>query len=304
MELIATGFNAWNQLTFLAPGEDSGEPDDLSSFQRVLSDKLIEILYISLSCTVVKTSAGINPAGYEDASLKLPELREKLFSSTAAIAGNESIAIYDGDQTITQYASISALTISEAQHTFTDLKGIIQLVSYETGFAALSQDGRVYTWGDERYASCLGRELASSSSTSPGVVEDLLDLPSSKITKIAASGYVLCALTSENDLYAWGGHPGRAPILDSLSDSPSPVVIEEHDIADVAVGETHIIALATTGEVYVVGSNNNGQLGLPDVDKTTTWTKVPVSLKPGETITGVRAGPRSSFIITSDDHSV
>ncbi|KAI1266147.1 regulator of chromosome condensation 1/beta-lactamase-inhibitor protein II [Xylariaceae sp. FL1019] len=304
MEILATGFNAWNQLVFRASDENPEEPDDLSSFQRVLTDELVEIQYISLSCTVVKTSAGVIHAGYKDAILKLPGLIDKLFSSTAAIAGNESIAIYDGDQTITQYASTSAFTTSEAQHTFTDLKEIIQLVSYETGYAALSKDGQVFTWGDERYASCLGRELSTSPSNYPGVIEDLLDLPSGKITKIAASRYVLCALTSGNDLYAWGGHPGRVPILDSLSASPSPVVIEEHDIADVAVGESHITALTTTGEVYVIGSNNNGQLGLPGVDKTTTWTRVPLSLKPGETITGVRAGPRSSFIITSHDRSI
>lgn len=32
-----------------------------------------------------------------------------------------------------------------------------QLLAYETGFVALTADGKVYTWGDERYSLCLGR---------------------------------------------------------------------------------------------------------------------------------------------------
>jgi alpha-tubulin suppressor-like RCC1 family protein len=39
------------------------------------------------------------------------------------------------------------------------MEDIIQLVAYETGFVALSRDGKVWTWGDERYASTLGREI-------------------------------------------------------------------------------------------------------------------------------------------------
>lgn len=38
------------------------------------------------------------------------------------------------------------------------MPGITQLVAYATGFAALTATGEVWTWGDERYAACLGRE--------------------------------------------------------------------------------------------------------------------------------------------------
>ena len=39
---------------------------------------------------------------------------------------------------------------------------ITQLVAYETGFAALTARGDVVTWGDERYAACLGREVTDA----------------------------------------------------------------------------------------------------------------------------------------------
>lgn len=74
-------------------------------------------------------------------------------------------------KTITQYPSIQHLLLendhaSSSSWSFTlqpdgdasQPPEITQLVSYETGFAALSSTGQVFTWGDERYSTCLGRE--------------------------------------------------------------------------------------------------------------------------------------------------
>ncbi|KAJ2895601.1 uncharacterized protein MKZ38_006313 [Zalerion maritima] len=93
------------------------------------------------------------------------------------------------------------------------------------------------------------------------------------------------------------------------------------DIADFALGAGHLIVLSAAGDVYVVGANGSGQLGvgLPaapgrgrkagEWEKKTpgvrAWRKVDLSsltgddLK-GKKITGVAAGPRSSFIIVDD----
>ncbi|KAK5629445.1 hypothetical protein RRF57_005160 [Xylaria bambusicola] len=180
---------------------------------------------------------------------------------------------------------------------FSDMYDVIQIVAYETGFVALSLDGKVWTWGDERYAATLGREVTvSSPAESPGLVEDLEDLPSGKIIKVAAAGYTVLALTEGHDLYAWGGHPAHQPLLETLSSSPEPVDVEENDISDFSVGETHIIVLTVKGDVYTIGDNTNGQLGL-SLRKTTKWSKTPLSFR-GEAIVGVKAGPRSSFIVT------
>ncbi|KAI1132219.1 regulator of chromosome condensation 1/beta-lactamase-inhibitor protein II [Nemania abortiva] len=298
MNLYAAGFNAWRQLQFSPPLDSGDEPDDITSFQKVLSDKLIEIQYASLTCTIVNTSAGIQYAGIDDDGINI-ELQQKLLSPTAAVAGNGVVAIYDGKDTITQNASLLQSPESRTSQTFSDMHDIIQLVAYETGFAALSRNGKVWTWGDERYAATLGREItASSPAERPGLVEDLEDLPSGKIEKIAAGGYTVLALTEGHDLYAWGGHPARQPILDVLSSSPTPVDVEENDILDCSVGETHMIVLTTAGDVYVIGENTNGQLGLP-LERATKWTIVPLS--PGEeAIIGVKAGQRSSFIVTKN----
>ncbi|KAI0407084.1 regulator of chromosome condensation 1/beta-lactamase-inhibitor protein II [Xylaria palmicola] len=301
MDLFASGFNAWRQLHF-SPTDPSVEPDDVASFEKVLTDKLIEIPYASLTCTIVNTSARLRHAGSMDEDIE-SELMRKLLSSTAAIAGNGTVAIYNGQDAIIQHAPSTSPCAAEVKgrQTFTGMHDIIQLVAYETGFVALSGDGKVWTWGDERYASTLGREASTSSpAEKPGLVEDLDDLPSGKIKKIAAGGYTVLALTQGNDLYGWGGHPARQPILDMLSSSPSPVDIEENDIVDCSVGETHAIVLTTSGDVYVIGENANGQLGLGVPSKRITqWKRVALSAA-GKAVVGVKAGHRSSFIVTKD----
>lgn len=170
-------------------------------------------------------------------------------------------------------------------------------MAYETGFAALTRTGDVYTLGDERYSACLGREVSPlSPADEPGIVTALQELPTGPISKIAAGGYMLAALTTGNDLYIWGGHPGRKTVPADITDEPTPVDIEENDIADVAIGETHIIVLTTNGDVFVIGENGNGQLGLPNKSED-SWARVPLDLKDGRRVVGVQAGARSSFLL-------
>ncbi|KAI0203082.1 regulator of chromosome condensation 1/beta-lactamase-inhibitor protein II [Astrocystis sublimbata] len=292
MNLYATGFNAWRQLEFSLPHDTDIQPDDLTTFQKVLSDELIEPQHASLACTVVNTSAGLRCAGYATENGIEPEV----LSPTSAVAANGTVAVYNGLDSILQYKSLAEM---ETSHIFSGMYEIVQLVAYETGFVALSRDGDVWSWGDERYSATLGRDITPTSPADrPGLVEDLRDLPSGKIRKIAAGGYTVLALTEGHDLYGWGGHPARQPITSMLSSSPSPVDVEDHDLLDCSVGETHMIVLTTGGKVYVIGENSNGQLGVPS-KRAYGWTEVSLSAR-GEAIVGVKAGQRSSFIVTKN----
>ncbi|KAK3304598.1 regulator of chromosome condensation 1/beta-lactamase-inhibitor protein II, partial [Chaetomium strumarium] len=240
--------------------ENPEEPDDISSFTCVSRDDAIE---------------SVRP-----------------FFSYTRVHDNE---------TLYQYASINNLLLNNPSHTFPNFPDIAQLVAYETGFAALSSTGQVWTWGDERYAACLGREPSDDSpADTPGLVTDLEDLPTGPITKLAAGGYVLAALTAGNDLYCWG-HAGRSPmLLQDLPDTPGPVVIDDRDIVNVAVGGAHMLVLTADREVYVTGDNASGQLGLLEVRSTSTWARVDLgSVLAAEdgVVTGVVAGPRNSFLI-------
>ncbi|KAL2021536.1 hypothetical protein VTK56DRAFT_7035 [Thermocarpiscus australiensis] len=299
MVLYATGFNAWNQLQFGSSCVE--EPDDISSFTCVLNDDdAIDHIRPFFSYTAVHSKngkrylAGMVPKDHE----RLFTSNEKAYASFTE-ASNGVVVVHDDIQTIHQYASIRSLLSDSPTRSFPNFPGITQLVAYETGFAALSSTGQVWTWGDERYAACLGRDPTDESpAETPGLVKDLEDLPTGPVTKLAAGGYVVAALTAGNDLYCWG-HAGRCSFLEDLSDTPSPVVIEDKDIVDVAVGDAHLVALTSDGEVYVIGDNRNGQLGLPVVASASTWTRVKLGsiIGASQSITGVAAGPRNSFLI-------
>lgn len=139
-----------------------------------------------------------------------------------------------------------------------------------------------------------------SSAHWPGRVTDVEDLPTGEIVKIAANGYTLGALTEGGDLYCWGGHPAKPPIIDGLDGTPNLVDIDGGDIVDFGIGDYHMIALTDDDRVMVIGSNTNGQLGIP-VEKATTWTEVPFELGEESAVMAVRAGPRTSFLIIEND---
>lgn len=215
-------------------------------------------------------------------------------------AHNRPQAIIDTSGAICQFTSVRDIQSGTPSPSFPELPTFTQVVAYETGFAALTTAGSVYTWGDERYGACLGRHVSDDNpSDKPGLVTALENLPTGPISKVAAGGYMLAALTAGNDVYLWGGHPGRKTIPTDVTDEPEPFVVDEQDIADVAVGEAHLIVLTTEGNVFVIGENGNGQLGLP-MDSAESWSPVELDLRDNRRAVGVAAGPRNSFIIVSE----
>jgi len=148
------------------------------------------------------------------------------------------------------------------------------------------------------------REVVASArapADAPGLVGDLWDLPTGRISKIAAGGCVLAAVTTGNDMYCWGGHPGRPSVLEDISANPTPVVVGEADVQDVAVGDSHMVVLTDQGEVFGIGDNENGQLGLGrEQPWAKSWTRIPLPLGGRSRVSRVAAGPRSSFLIVQE----
>ncbi|KAJ4405536.1 hypothetical protein N0V85_004663 [Neurospora sp. IMI 360204] len=213
---------------------------------------------------------------------------------------------------------------------FTGFPDIVQLLAHSTGFAALSSTGEVYTWGDERFVGCLGRDVTDECPAHyPSPVPLLSQLPTGPVRhlSIGPTSSLLACLTAGNDLYVWGDPRRLPPSLQTLffdqrqaddgwhdyNDGPVPVVITDTDgnevdgIVDVAVGTEHMIALTDQGEVYVIGQNWCGQLGLgEEIEYVMKWEKVPLSLDDGvseteKEIKAVAAGPWASFLIVGEE---
>ncbi|EFW98926.1 hypothetical protein CMQ_4778 [Grosmannia clavigera kw1407] len=319
MRLYAAGFNAWNQLQFRTwdkaesqddtPDCEGSEPSDIYPFSCILESEKLGAIQPFLTFTTLTTAKGQLLAG------AVPEpFNSGHDDYNYAEAMNGRVVVYDGAGSIYQYSSVADYyrrNESELQRTvFKRPSDIIQTVAYDTGFAALTSTGQVWTWGDGRFPECLCRSVTEESPADrPGCATCLEDLPTGPIVKIAAGGYVLTALTSGRDLYAWGGYPGRQPVLEGLTGDPVPIVVvmesedssddADIDIVDVGVGEEHMIVLMADGTVCAIGSNSNGQLGL-DPDQraaASSWVRVPIPLLSDEHVVDVVAGPRSSFVL-------
>lgn len=133
----------------------------------------------------------------------------------------------------------------------------------------------------------------SSPANVPGIVNDLLQLPTGKIIKIAAGGHLIMALTEGNDLYIWGGHPGLPAALTGLTMYPTPFT---GDVMDFATGANHAVILTLEGDLFGTGDNRNGQLGLTTISRLSSWTKLSRAWGPGKSIFAVACGPRSTFL--------
>ena len=59
---------------------------------------------------------------------------------------------------IIEYSSRTAYIKDEGQHQG-EFEHFEQIAANQTSFTALSKSGEVWTWGDGRYESCLGREV-------------------------------------------------------------------------------------------------------------------------------------------------
>jgi regulator of chromosome condensation len=98
------------------------------------------------------------------------------------------------------------------------------------------------------------------------------------------------------------GSQSRRNVFSELNSIPNYVEVDgEKDVQDIAIGESHAIALTTDGCIYVVGDNTNGQIGLGKGEKDfiESWHKIDFIPHPGWGIVAVKAGPRSSFIVTA-----
>ncbi|KAH6949902.1 regulator of chromosome condensation 1/beta-lactamase-inhibitor protein II [Fusarium avenaceum] len=312
MEMYATGFNAWNQLTF-DPLPADEEPDDLFSFTKVLGTGSIGRIVPEMSYTAVKQDDNwILTGSFSNKLLYYKDSTTCLFDSPGAISGDGKILTIQNldslhsTQALVQYPSLTAWKANKSTDTWPCDSLIRQIVAYDAGFVILLQDGTVLSCGDPRFRDCLGREVNESCPAHvPSIIEDLSGL-GEPVKKIAAGGYTVAALTDSGGVYVWGmkppGSQSRRNAFTELNSIPNYIEVDgEKDVQDIAIGDSHAIASTTDGCIYVVGDNTNGQIGFHKGEKDfiESWHKIDFIPHPGWEVVAVEAGPRSSFIVTA-----
>ncbi|KAJ3489321.1 hypothetical protein NLG97_g6023 [Lecanicillium saksenae] len=287
MELYAAGCNAFGQLNFGPSG-----PSDVPKFTKIASGTTIEKPVSRLVYTLIKIDGEYLKAGHP------PDKSLVVNAYSMAVRANEDSLRAD---TRRQAASVLKKGGQSETH---QVDGIIaQIAAFDTGFIILYENGRIATMGDPRFPAPLGRMPTKQQ---PAEKFEMLPefAPEDPVKHITACGYAAAALTELGSVYIWGRNLPSRPtehFFPGLSTWANYVSIaDSKEIEDFALGETHAIALTCDGEIYVIGNNENGQLGMPGSEVLHTWTKVEFSPPDDYLITGVAAGPHTSFIIVSE----
>jgi len=136
--------------------------------------------------------------------------------------------------------------------------------------AAVSTDGRVYTWGDGAEGQ-LGYELSGAGArrAKPRLVEALSGTP---VRAVCAGREHALAVTFDGELWAWGNNDHGQLGTGDHRDAVLPQRLE--DVAGaagrvarfhgVAAGDFHCAAVTRRGELFTWGYGAHGQLGHGD----------------------------------------
>lgn len=205
-----------------------------------------------------------------------------------------------------------------------DQEFIVQVTCGDSISAALTAEGKIYTWGtfrdskgvigvksqsrriEENHKVGRTEEQHSDFHIIPTLLKDLSHL---RIKKISAGANHLLALTDDGEVYAWGcgeqGQLGRR-VLErhkKLALHPTRITPRRHrihgGIISMICGSYHSFLLAGDGTVFAVGLNNFGQLGLGDFEDRLVPEEIPVEVWQGHKIVDLTAGEHHSVALSS-----
>lgn len=134
-------------------------------------------------------------------------------------------------------------------------------------FAAVDENGRVFTWGDSS-GSRLGYSIPIGHSRRISRPQLVLTLSKQHIVHVSCGAFHALATDINGHVFAWGsnsqGQLGFAVDSELQTADASPKMVGDLCgvfMSAVACGENHSLGLSSSGDVYSWGSNRYGQLG-------------------------------------------
>uniref|UniRef100_F6VRU3 HECT and RLD domain-containing E3 ubiquitin protein ligase family member 6 n=1 Tax=Xenopus tropicalis TaxID=8364 RepID=F6VRU3_XENTR len=153
---------------------------------------------------------------------------------------------------------------------------IIQISCGNFHSLALSEDGRVFSWGQNKCGQLgLGSQIINQAT--PQLVKSLKGIP---LVQVTAGGSQSFALSMSGTVFAWGKN--NAGQLGFKSDPMKAGTFKPHavnslrnlGVAYISCGEEHTAVLSKDGSVYTFGDDTHGQLGQNSGNQTSVPQKI------------------------------
>ncbi|XP_026795315.3 probable E3 ubiquitin-protein ligase HERC3 [Pangasianodon hypophthalmus] len=139
-------------------------------------------------------------------------------------------------------------------------KTVIQVACGDQHFMALTNDGQLFTWG-QNSSGQLGLGKGEPSSLSPQPLKSLCGIP---LAQISAGGDHSFALSLSGAVFGWGRNSAGQLGLGHTEDVYSPTCVNnlsQKKTISISCGEEHTATLSKGGAVFTFGSGRYGQLG-------------------------------------------
>ncbi|KAG7333754.1 hypothetical protein KOW79_002161 [Hemibagrus wyckioides] len=139
-------------------------------------------------------------------------------------------------------------------------KTVIQVACGDHHFMALSNDGQLFTWG-QNSSGQLGLGKDKPSSQSPELLRSLDGIP---LAQISAGGDHSFVLSISGAVFSWGRNSAGQLGLGDTNNRHVPVCVKslnQKKTVFISCGEDHTAVLTKGGLVLTVGSGQYGQLG-------------------------------------------
>ncbi len=175
--------------------------------------------------------------------------------------------------------------------------------------AALTSDGRVYTWGNNNIGQ-LGDGGTISTPTENATPAGILGtglLPGSRtVANITCTFSGMYAIARDGSFYAWGGGGSGGLGNGGTTSSTSPVLVDTtgvlsgKTIAAITGGNNFASVLTTEGKLYSWGTNASGQLGDGTTDQRNNPIAVDVSASSalnGKTVSFLSSAAQPTFMM-------
>ncbi len=153
-----------------------------------------------------------------------------------------------------------------------DITGIKQISAGATHILALTEDGEIWSWGQNNYGQLGINNTSPSKKVSAIKVQKLNDdgtlSNQTGVKQVSAGDNFSVILTEAGEAYAWGYNNYGQLGIGEVTAPKIPTRVDITDVKKVSAGGTFAVALKTDGTVWTWGYNGYGQLSIGTLSTT------------------------------------